>query len=89
MSITEATATAAAESKPSQVLPTRMRVDQMTPAELAIREAMLAVEAMPADERLTDAVCLLRDASAKVYAYALESEADGRRIAESCGWVIQ
>lgn len=39
--------------------PRRIRVDRMTPAELAIREAMLAVEAAGADERLTAAVMLL------------------------------
>lgn len=54
---------------------TRSRVDQMTPAELAIREAMHAVEDVGADERLTEAVCLLDEALAKVYAYALEREA--------------
>ncbi len=59
---------------PRVVPETRARVDQMTPAELAIREAALAVEAMPADPRLTDAVNLLCEAEAKVYAYVREHE---------------
>lgn len=37
----------------------RADIDRYVPAETAIRGAMLAVEAMPADERLTDAVMLL------------------------------
>ncbi len=36
------------------------------PAELAIRAAVAAVEAMPADERLTAAVILLVEAGEKV-----------------------
>ncbi len=38
----------------------------MTPAELKIREAILAVEDLAADTRLTDAVILLSRAKAKV-----------------------
>lgn len=44
----------------------RNDVLQMTPAELAILEAMRAVEALPADTRLTDAVVLLQQARDKV-----------------------
>lgn len=40
----------------------RNRIDLMTPAELAIREAMLRVEEAGADVRLTDAVVLLGEA---------------------------
>ena len=40
-------------------IPLRYRVDLYVPAQLAIREAMLAVEKMPDDSRLTDAVILL------------------------------
>lgn len=47
-------------------VPRRARVDQMCQAELKIREAMLAVEDMPADTRLTDAVVLLGQAQEKV-----------------------
>lgn len=38
----------------------------MTPAETAITDAMAAVEAMPPDLRLTDAVVLLQQARDKV-----------------------
>lgn len=37
----------------------RADTDRYVKAETAIREAMLAVESMPADERLTDAVMYL------------------------------
>ena len=40
----------------------RRDITRMTPAELAIREAILAVEAVGADVRLTEAVILLVDA---------------------------
>lgn len=43
-------------------IPRRNRIDLYTPAERAIREAMLAVEAAGADTRLTDAVILLGEA---------------------------
>ena len=39
--------------------PRRARITEMTPAELAIREAIRVVEAAGADVRLTDAVVLL------------------------------
>lgn len=47
-------------------VPRRGRVDLYEPAELAIRNAMLEVEKMPADVRLTDAVILLQQAKDKV-----------------------
>ena len=47
-------------------VPRRHRIDRMHPAELAIREAMLAVEALPADERLTRAIVLLAQAQEAV-----------------------
>jgi hypothetical protein len=50
-------------------IPRRAYLDKMVPAELKIRDAMLAVEAMPADVRLTDAVVLLEQASTKVSDY--------------------
>jgi hypothetical protein len=40
-------------------IPRRNRIDLYVPAETAIAAAVDAVEAMPADERLTDAVILL------------------------------
>jgi hypothetical protein len=43
-------------------IPRRIRVDLMTPAELAIREAVIAVEAAGCHPRLTDAVILLGQA---------------------------
>jgi hypothetical protein len=46
--------------------PRRMRVDKFCAAELKIREAMLAIEAMPGDVRLTAAQDLLIAAQAKV-----------------------
>jgi hypothetical protein len=46
--------------------PRRCYVDKMVPAELAITQAMYAVEAMPPDVRLTDAVTLLDKAREKV-----------------------
>jgi hypothetical protein len=44
----------------------RARLDQQTPTEEAIRAAIAAVEAGPADERLTDAVIALTDALCSV-----------------------
>lgn len=46
--------------------PRRCRVDLLTDAELAIREAMLAVEEAGAHPLLTDAVVLLGEAKDKV-----------------------
>ena len=47
----------------------RARIDLMTPAELAIREAMLKVEEAGAHPFLTDAVVLLGQAKDKVADY--------------------
>jgi len=47
-------------------IPRRIRIDQMTPAELAIREAVRIVEEAGADVRLTAAVILLTQAQHKV-----------------------
>jgi hypothetical protein len=44
----------------------RCRIESMTPAETAISAAIQAVESLPADTRLTDAVVLLMDAQRKV-----------------------
>ena len=50
-------------------MPRRCRVDLMTPAELAIRNAMQSVEAAGADVRLTQAVILLETARERVADY--------------------
>lgn len=44
------------------LIPRRARLDQFTPAEKAIYDAVQAIEAMAADVRLTDAVVLLQAA---------------------------
>lgn len=44
----------------------RAYIDKMTPAELAILEAMQLVEKMGADDRLSDAVTLLHKAKEAV-----------------------
>ena len=53
-------------SAASSEIPRRIRMDLWTPAEKAIGAAVDAVEAMPADPRLTDAVCLLAKAKDRV-----------------------
>ena len=50
-------------------IPRRIRVDLMSKAELAIRNAINVVEEMPADVRLTDAVILLGKAKDRVADY--------------------
>ena len=47
-------------------IPRRIDINRYVPAETAIREAILRVEEMPADVRLTDAVVLLSRAKDKV-----------------------
>lgn len=47
-------------------IPRRCRIDLMTPAELAIRNAVDVVEGMGCDVRLTDAIVLLSQARDKV-----------------------
>jgi hypothetical protein len=51
---------------PDNTPPRRIQMEKWVPAEKAIREAVLAVEAMPADVRLTDAVVLLQAAKDSV-----------------------
>ncbi len=46
--------------------PRRIRIDLMTPAELAIRAAIIAVEEVGADIRLTQAVSLLSAAQTRL-----------------------
>lgn len=50
-------------------IPRRCRIDLMAPAELEIRNAVLAVEKLGADPLLTDAVVLLQQAREKVADY--------------------
>src|SRR5438309_5981536 len=57
------------ESKPMSDIPRRSRMDLWTPAETAIRNALIAVEAVGADERLTEAVVLLGHAQERVADY--------------------
>ena len=50
-------------------IPRRCKLGCLTPAELAIREAIIAVEELPADVRLTNAVVLLQKAFTAVADY--------------------
>jgi hypothetical protein len=50
-------------------IPRRARLGQLTPAERAIHDAVRAVENLPADVRLTDAVILLQQARERVADY--------------------
>jgi hypothetical protein len=50
----------------SNEIPRRIRIDLMSPAELAIRAAVMAVEAAGADVRLTRAINLLHEAQEQV-----------------------
>lgn len=54
-------------------IPRRCRVDLYTPTEKAISDAMQAVEGLPADVRLTDAVILLAQAREKVADFVEEA----------------
>ena len=56
----------------SNKIPRRIRLDLITPAELAIYEAVQAVEKAGADERLTEAVILLGKAKDLVSDYVDE-----------------
>lgn len=56
-------------SERTMEFPRRHNVDRMTPAERAIADAVQAVEALPADERLTRAVILLGQAREAVADY--------------------
>lgn len=50
-------------------MPRRCSIYLMTPAELAVRTAKLAIEDMPADVRLTEATILLSQAQEKIADY--------------------
>lgn len=62
---------------PVTEIPRRARLDLFTPAERAIREAIIAVESTGCDERLTWAVMALSDAQAWVADFV-----DGVPVAE-------
>jgi siroheme synthase (precorrin-2 oxidase/ferrochelatase) len=47
-------------------VPRRSRIDLMIPAELAIRDALIAVEALGAHPKLTEVVSMLSDAQFKI-----------------------
>lgn len=59
----------------SNTIPRSHRMDQWTPAERAIHDAVQAVEEMGADVRLTKAVRLLAEAQASVAAFVDERQA--------------
>lgn len=61
--------------------PRRSNLQTMTPAELAIREAMLAVEKAGAHPLLTEAVTLLGQAKDKVADYVDRTDPDDRKEA--------
>lgn len=63
-------------------IPRRSRMEQWTAAERAIYDAVRAVEAMPADVRLTDAVILLQAARDSVADYI--DGLDRRRCVSEC-----
>ena len=50
-------------------IPRRIDLSRLSRAELAIRNAVLVVEEMPADALLTDAIVLLQQAKEKVADY--------------------
>mgnify|MGYP001559835293 CR=1 FL=1 len=50
-------------------IPRRIQLDRLSQAELAIRQAVIEVEKLPADRRLTDAVILLGAARDSVADY--------------------
>lgn len=66
-----------ADGLPPGKFPRRFYLAQMTPAETAIREAIKAVEALPADTRLTDAMLLLEQAWNTVADYVDARAAQG------------
>ena len=64
-------------------IPRRIRIDLMTPAELAIRNAVLEVENAGCHVLLTDAVVLLQQAREKVADFVdanLEEEKFGKLV---------
>lgn len=69
----------------SNNIPRRARVDLYVPAETAIREAMLAVEAMGADVLLTKAVVLLGEAQTAVADYVDAQPLTSERTREMLG----
>ena len=64
-------------------IPRRIRLDLMTPPEVAIRTAMAAVEKMSADVRLTNAGLKLSEALDLVSAYVDEQVRDSALDSEA------
>lgn len=64
----------------------RNRLDEMVPAESRIIFAMQAIEEMPADESLTEAIVLLEKAKNKIsdYVDSQKSIRNGEEIGELC-----
>lgn len=58
----------------------RIFLSELTPIEVAIRDAILEVEAMEADVRLTDAVVLLQAAKDSIGDYIDRREGIRRRV---------
>lgn len=58
-------------------IPRRIRIDRLTPAERAIYDALIAVEAVGAHPLLTEAVVLLQEARSKVADYVDTIEIPG------------
>lgn len=67
----------------SSNIPRRAYVERLTPAETAIRNAILEVESLGADVRLTDAVILLQAAKDSVGDYV-----DGDLYSEECQYKV-
>lgn len=64
-------------------IPRRNRLDQNTPAELAIRDAVDAVERMGADVLLTESVVLLGQAREKLADYIDQERAKWEAIRDA------
>lgn len=71
-------------------IPRRNRIDLLTPAESAIREAMLAVEQAGAHPLLTEAVELLDEAKNVVGDFVdFKGEVDTEKILQLSGWTVE
>lgn len=66
------------EQDRDDIIPRSANLERFSPAERAIYDATAAVERMPADPRLTEAVVLLGQARAKVAAFVDDAEAVAR-----------
>ena len=71
--------------EPMSQIPRRAQLEHQTPAEAAIRAAVAAVEDLPPDVRLTDAVTLLLAGLDSVADY-VDGQADWRRLPQMTPW---